>query len=113
MLLCLPRRAAITWGSLPHDHDRSFGFDSQAGSMRNDLIEFVRNERGGIDRATLSVELAMLGKTAPQLWSVASAEDWSCEIDAAIKNGDLVVVDRLIQIPKEATQVTVSQLSLF
>ena len=82
-------------------------------ALRQDLIDFVRNERGGIDRGLLCVELARLGQSCQGVWQQASAERWSQEIEAAVLCGQLVMVDRTVAIPKEEAKPKDTQLSLF
>ncbi len=82
-------------------------------NLRQDLIDFVRNERGGIDRGLLCVELARLGQSCPSVWQKATAERWSQEIDAAVACGQLVMVDRMVAFPKEEAKPKDTQPSLF
>ncbi len=83
-------------------------------SLRPHLLDFVRGERGGVDRGTVCVELEMLGKCTPEMWAKADAKQWSKEIDSAIKAGDLLEEGKTLRIPPPAeAKPKEVQLSLF
>lgn len=76
------------------------------------LVEFVRTNRGPMDRWEIAGLLATLGRHGAE-WPRCSAEQWHREIEASLKSGELCENESgLIFAPPVKSNVS-KQLSLF
>lgn len=80
--------------------------------LHTEIVEYIRGERGPVDRRQVIVWLQSDAKTNPA-WSTANYEDWDRAIETAIEKGLLVAERNSVRVAPKVLEPKTEQLELF